>query len=100
MAVDPILAALLGVLGGLVVASVAWAIFRRLSASRPITDVDELAVEVERMGRVLRRLNMQAVRRAPESIDLAAPPPPGPARPGVPVTETKADLRRRVFSMR
>lgn len=97
---DPVFAALLGILGGLVACGVAWAIIYRRSVARPLMDVDELAVEVERIGRVVRRLNMQAVRRGPEGAELPPAPNPLAPGPGIPVIESKADLRRRIFSER
>lgn len=93
---DPILAALLGVTGGLVVCGVAWAIFYRRSIARPVTDVDELAVEVDRIGKLVRRLTMQRLRQ--DALDNPKPPaellPAAPAAPVSPLT-VKQELRRR-----
>lgn len=90
---------LAGVLGGLVVGVVVAAINFRRSASKPIVDTDELAVEVERIGKLVRRLTMSNLRRS--ALDPAEAVPPGqPAQPAIPRPLTKDEIRQRVFGGR
>lgn len=92
---DPVIAALLGGAGGIVATLVVYSILQRFSRDRPVTDADELAVELERQGKLLRRLTMQRLRQ--DALDaqppLASPQSPPPAT----TADLKAELRRKVF---
>ena len=96
---DPVLAIVGGVVGGLVVGVVAAAFYFRPLAGRPVVDADELAVEVERIGKLVRRMAMSNLRRsaldAPEAV-----PPSQPAQPAIPRPLTKDEIRARVFGGR
>lgn len=75
-------------------------IFRRLLARPGQTDVDELAVIVERLAKAHRKERMSRVRQAAD--DPAAPPPelvsPPEGLPGqaVSMAERKAAIRKRL----
>jgi hypothetical protein len=87
----------LGGMGGLVVASVGWALLRRRLGST--TDVDELAVTVERLAKQARRERMQRVRAAAEP-DPGAPPELLDATEGPPPGDSKAALWARLRASR
>ena len=87
---------LAGVLGGLVVAAVVAAFNYRRSASRASTDLDDIAVEVERLGKAFRRLTMQRVRGAAPGLEEPLPTVQS-LQPAVPRPMTKDELRQRVF---
>jgi len=88
---------ILGVLGGALVTGVAAAFIPRRGNVKAVTDVDELAVEVERIGRAVRRITMQRVRGS--ALDA---PPGAEALPPAPVAGpltalSKNELRRKIF---
>lgn len=60
-------------------------------------DVDELAIQVERLSKASRRERMQRVRASAGDADDDAPPALRAAAPAVPsITNRKAQLRARV----
>lgn len=88
---------LAGVLGGAAAFGVLRALVRRDKT------VDELAIEVERLSRIVKRYQMQRVREAalPDSQDPAEIVPPDALRPGTSPTAgmtVKHDLRKRMLS--
>jgi hypothetical protein len=85
-----------GVLGGCVVAGVLGTILFRRSAAKPVVDVDDLAVELERVSKLVRKLTMSNLRRS--ALDAPEPLPPGqPVLPAAPRPLTKDEIRARVF---
>jgi hypothetical protein len=93
---DLILGAILGVLGGSVGAGVIFAWLNRSKAGRSVVDVDELAVELERISKLVRRLTMSNLRRT--ALDAPEPiPTPESLQPLAPRSMTKSELRQRVF---
>lgn len=83
-----------GVLGGLAAFVVTWAFLGRRKADAPATDIDALAVEVERVGRAVRRLTMQRLRQDSIDAQQAIPPLQPAAAPAL--VNPKEELRRRV----
>jgi hypothetical protein len=92
---DWVIIAASGVLGGLVGFAVAYALSQRERHDEPVQDVDALAVEVERIGKIVRRISMRNLRQ--DALDaethLPAPQPPQLVAPVNP----KDELRRKVF---
>lgn len=96
---EPWLIFSLGVLGGCVVTTVLAAIVFRRTAGRSVVDVDDLAVEVARIGKLVRRISMSDLRRS--ALDAPSDVPPGqPPLPVAPRPLTKDELRQRVFGGR
>ena len=95
MLMDAIILTAAGVLGGLVGFAVSYALSKRQRHDEPVTDVDSLAVEVERIGKIVRRISMRNLRQ--DALDaettVAASQPAQP----VAVVNPKDELRRRVF---
>jgi hypothetical protein len=87
-----------GVLGGIVAGVVTFTLLNRQKPDAAVTDVDELAVEVERIGKAVRRLTMQRVRGAALDPELPVPPaqPVSPVAPVMPPS-VKDQIRSRVF---
>jgi len=92
---DWLILAAAGVLGGGVAFAVTYALSRRQRHDEPVQDVDALAVEVERIGKIVRRISMRNLRQ--DALDAeTAIPPVQPLQP-VPAVNPKDELRRRVF---
>ena len=95
---DAVILAAAGVLGGLVGFGVAYALSKRERYDAPVTDIDALAVEVERIGKIVRRISMRNLRQ--DALDAeTAIPAHQPAQP-VAVVNPKDELRRKVFGGR
>jgi len=92
---DLVLIGLLGGVGGVVATLVGVSIYHRVWRVGVTTDVDDLAVEVDRIGKLVRRLTMQRLRQ--DALDAPQPlPTPQPAQP-LPAADIKAALRKQVF---
>lgn len=87
----------LGVVGGGVLVGVLAAWWGRRKPEDSNVDVDELAVEVGRLAKQVRRITMSNVRAAAPS---AQPPPELVEAPPVTPIESKQALRDRVFGRR
>lgn len=80
---------LLGVVGGVIACLVACTLIQRHAVkNRVSTDVDEIALEVARLGKLVRRTTMANVRaqRPEHEAEVLTP------------TQHKAQLRSRVFA--
>lgn len=80
-------------------------VLRRKPVNPDQMDVNELALEVAKLGKQVRRDRMRAVRAGegePTGAPLDGPPElreaPQPASPDAGARVTKEELRRRVFS--
>jgi hypothetical protein len=92
---DPVIIIAAGVLGGLVGFGVSYSLSKRERHDHPVQDVDALAVEVERIGKIVRRISMRNLRQ--DALDAeTAIPPQQPAQP-LAAVNPKDELRRRVF---
>jgi len=97
---ETIIAVVLGVVGGALVAGVAAAFIPRRGNVKAVTDVDELAVEVERIGRAVRRITMQRVRGTALDAPPGAENLPTAIAPGPLTSVSKSELRRKIFGGR
>lgn len=85
---------LVGGLGGLVVSFVFWAFVTRIWRGRSNTDIDELAVDLQRLSKVVRRISMRDLRQ--DALDNPKPPAELlPSAPAASVMTIKDQLRRR-----
>jgi hypothetical protein len=87
-----------GVLGGLAGFGVAYALSLRKKSDVPLQDIDALAVEVERISKLVRRISMRNLRQ--DALDSQLPAAPlQPAQPAT-AADLKAELRRKVFGVK
>jgi hypothetical protein len=92
---DPVIIIAAGVLGGLVGFGVTYALSQRQRHDEPVQDVDALAVEVERIGKIVRRISMRNLRQ--DALDAETNIPPVQSAQPVPLVNVKDELRRKVF---